>query len=143
MEKAKDQKQIWRKYVNNQLKSNKDKLQLTLDTNIQFLIREELMKSQKIFKTYGSAAILMDINNGEIISLVSLPDFDLNKRQEIKDIYAYLKIIFNKYDIESAFRIVTRPSRGIGTKTLEKIKEKQRNSVQKHLRKFRSLKYIS
>ena len=61
-------------------------LKLTLDTDVQYLIREELLKSEEIFQNLGSAAILMDINSGDIISLVSLPDFNLNKREEISDI---------------------------------------------------------
>ncbi len=33
----------------------------------------------------GSAAILMNVNNGEVVSLVSLPDFDPNERKQITD----------------------------------------------------------
>ena len=49
--------------------------------DIQFLIRKELIKFQEIFKSKGSAAILMNVNNGEIISMVSLPDFNLNEER--------------------------------------------------------------
>jgi len=58
--------------------SNKP-LMLSLDTEIQYLIREELIKFQEIFNSYGSTAILMNVNSGEILSMVSIPDFDLNK----------------------------------------------------------------
>ena len=51
-------------------------LGLTLDSNLQYLIRNELMNSQTDFNTVGSAALLMDVDNGEILSLVSLPDYD-------------------------------------------------------------------
>ena len=44
------------------------------------------MNFQKIFNSIGSASILMDVNNGDVLSLVSLPDFDINKRQTIDDI---------------------------------------------------------
>ena len=64
--------------------SNKP-LKLSLDTEIQYLIREELIKFQEIFNSYGSTAILMNVNSGEIISMVSVPDFDLNKREDISD----------------------------------------------------------
>ena len=62
------------KFFDQDLKTRKEPLKLTVDTNIQFLIREQLLKFQEIFKSQGSAAILMDVNNGEILSLVSLPD---------------------------------------------------------------------
>ena len=68
------------------LKKIKEPIQLTVDIDIQYLIREELIKFNEIFKTIGGAAILMNVNNGEIISLVSLPDFDPNERKEIVDL---------------------------------------------------------
>ena len=72
------------KTLDKNLKDSKKTISLTLDKDIQFLIREELIKFNKIFNTKGSAAILMDVNNGEIISLISLPDFNLNKRKKNK-----------------------------------------------------------
>ena len=73
------------KSLDNDLKKINKKIQLTLDTNIQFLVRNELIKFGKIFQTLGSGAVLMNINSGEILSLVSLPDFDVNKREHIND----------------------------------------------------------
>ena len=69
------------KSLDKNLKKSNKKVQLTLDTNIQFLIRDELIKFQKIFRSKGSAALLMNIDNGQILSLVSLPDFNINKRR--------------------------------------------------------------
>ena len=40
-------------------------LKLTLDSNLQYLIRQELIKAQSIFKNVGSGAILMDVQNGD------------------------------------------------------------------------------
>jgi len=71
------------KSFDEELKQRKKPLQLTVDTDIQYLIRTELSKYQKIFDAKGGAAILMNVNNGEIISMVSLPDFDLNKREKL------------------------------------------------------------
>ena len=86
----------------------KDKtLITTLDSNIQFLVREELIKFQKIFKTYGSAAILMDINNGEVLSMVSLPDYDLNKRQDIYDLKYINRATKAVYELGSVFKTFT------------------------------------
>jgi len=66
------------KSFDEKLKDGRDKLALSLDKNLQFIIRSELLNAQKIFKNVGGAGILMNINNGEILSLVSVPDFDLN-----------------------------------------------------------------
>jgi len=74
---------------------------------LQYIIREELVNSQKNFNQIGSAAFLMDINNGEILSLVSLPDYDLNKRISItEDIYTN-KITKGVYELGSVFKTFT------------------------------------
>ena len=73
------------KHFDYELKSSSKELSLSLDTNIQHLIRKELINYQNIFNYTGSAAILMNIHTGEILSLLSMPDFDLNKRQNISD----------------------------------------------------------
>ena len=98
------------KYYNKNLK-NKDQdnfpLVMSLDSNLQYLIREELVKSQKIFNTIGSAALLMNVNNGEILSLVSLPDYDLNKRLSITDPSYTNKITKGVYELGSVFKTFT------------------------------------
>ena len=90
-----------------ELKSRKKPLQLTVDTDIQYLIREELVKFQSIFQSAGSAAILMNVNNGEIISMVSLPDFDINKRENIKDLKYINRATKGVYELGSVFKTFT------------------------------------
>ena len=86
--------------------SNKP-LKLSLDTEIQYLIREELIKFQEIFNSYGSTAILMNVNSGEIISMVSLPDFDLNKREDISDKKFINRSTKGVYELGSVFKTFT------------------------------------
>ena len=62
------------------------------------MINQELKKSLITFDATGAAALLMDVNNGEILSLVSLPDFDINSRTEIKDKKYMNKITKGVYD---------------------------------------------
>ena len=87
-----------------ELRTSRDPLKLTLDTDIQYLIREELIKSESIFQNIGSAAILMDINNGNILSMVSLPDFNLNKREKIKDVKFINRATKGVYEFGSVFK---------------------------------------
>ena len=95
------------KSFDTELKKINEPLKLTLDVDIQFLIREELIKYQKIFRAKGSAAILMDVNNGDIISMVSLPDFNLNKRENITDDNYINKITKGVYELGSVFKLFT------------------------------------
>ncbi len=98
------------KFFDEDLNSNEKiniPLSLTLDSNLQYLIREELIKAQSNFHNIGSAAILMDVQNGEILSLISLPDYDLNQRIEINsDIYVN-KITLGVYELGSVFKTFT------------------------------------
>jgi cell division protein FtsI (penicillin-binding protein 3) len=95
------------KSFDRELKQIKEPLRLTLDTDIQFLIRSELLKFQEIFRAKGSAGILMNVNNGEIISMVSLPDFNLNKRQTIKDVNYINRVTKGTYELGSVFKTFT------------------------------------
>ena len=95
------------KSLDKSLKISKEPIQLTVDKDIQFLVREELIKFNKIFNAIGSAAILMDVNNGEIISLVSLPDFDPNKREKIIDKKFINRATKAVYEFGSVFKTFT------------------------------------
>ncbi len=90
-----------------QLRLNKKPLVISLDTNIQYLIREELVKFQKVFNNIGSASILMNIDNGEILSMVSLPDFDINKRKTIDDVNYINRATKGVYELGSVFKTFT------------------------------------
>ena len=95
------------KSFNEKLKHTSEPLKLTVDTDIQFLIREELVKFQSIFRSKGSTAILMNVNNGEIISMVSYPDFDLNKREKIVDLNFINRATKGVYELGSVFKTFT------------------------------------
>ena len=82
-------------------------LSLTVDVDIQFLIREELVKFQSIFRSKGSTAILMNVNNGEIISMVSYPDFNLNKRETVNDLNFINRATKGVYELGSVFKTFT------------------------------------
>ncbi len=92
--------------LNNKTKINTP-IRLTLDSNLQYLIREELINAQSDFNYVGSAAILMNVDNGEILSLISLPDYDLNQRNSINDEIYTNKITLGVYELGSVFKTFT------------------------------------
>ena len=95
------------KSLDEKLKKTSTPIKLTVDKDIQYLIREELIKFNKIFNSKGSAAILMNVNNGEILSLVSLPDFDPNKRKDISDVIYINRATKGVYEFGSVFKTFT------------------------------------
>ena len=82
-------------------------LTLTVDLNIQHVINKELKKSINTFNANGAGALLMDADNGEVISLVSLPDFDLNKREKINADEFTNKITKGIFELGSIFKTFT------------------------------------
>ena len=98
------------KYFDRELRNLKKistPLILTLDTNIQYLIKKELEQSMYDFKASGAAGLLMNNKTGEVLSLVSLPDYNINKRKNIiKNEYTN-KITKNLYEMGSVFKTFT------------------------------------
>ena len=95
------------KSFDKKLKTSTEALSLTVDTEIQYLVREELKRFQSIFRSKGSAAVLMNVNNGEIISMVSYPDFDPNKREKLEDLNLINRVSKGVYELGSVFKTFT------------------------------------
>ena len=110
------------KSLDEKLKNSQNPIQLSVDKDIQYLIRSELLKFNKIFNTKGSAAILMNANNGEIVSLVSLPDFDPNERKRINDLNFINRATKGVYELGSVFKTFTFAA-ALDEKLIEPITE--------------------
>ena len=95
------------KSFDEKLKISSDSIELSVDKDIQYLIRMELLRFNKIFDAKGSAAILMNVDNGEILSLVSLPDFDPNERKQIRDTNFINRASKGVYEFGSIFKTFT------------------------------------
>jgi len=98
------------KYFDRELKNKSHSskpLMLTLDSNVQYIINKELNKAIETFHATGGGALLMDVNNGDILSLVSLPNFNINKRTTIKDKKFINKITKGVYELGSIFKTFT------------------------------------
>ena len=98
------------KYFDKELKDNSlsnQAFEITLDTNIQYLINKELNQGLDTFKATGGGSLLMDIENGEILSLVSLPNFDINLRAAVNDKKYMNKITKGIYELGSIFKTFT------------------------------------
>ena len=98
------------KYFDKELKNKNtanQPLELTLDTNIQHLINKELNEALITFSASGGGALLMNVDNGEILSLVSLPNFDINLRADVNDEKYMNKITKGVYELGSIFKTFT------------------------------------
>jgi len=97
-------------YFDRELRDNqkvKEPLVLTLDSNIQFLIKTQLKKALKDFKANSAGGLLMDVNSGEVLSLVSLPDYNVNIRNNISDVKYMNQITKGVFELGSVFKTFT------------------------------------
>ncbi len=53
-------------------------VRLTLDLGVQDTVRTILLKNMKKYYALSATAILLDANSGEVVAMVSLPDYDPN-----------------------------------------------------------------
>jgi cell division protein FtsI (penicillin-binding protein 3) len=97
------------KYFDKELRNNKinNSLFLTVDTNIQFLIKTELKKAMNDFNANAAGGLLMDVESGEVLSLVSLPDYNVNVRNDISNIRYMNQITKGVFELGSVFKTFT------------------------------------
>ncbi|MFN4309078.1 MAG: peptidoglycan D,D-transpeptidase FtsI family protein [Ferrovibrio sp.] len=53
-----------------------DPLELSIDIRVQHVVRDEIAKAVEFFNAIGGGGIVLDVHTGEVIAMVSLPDFD-------------------------------------------------------------------
>ena len=88
-------------------------LELSIDLTIQAAAEEILNGGMKIMNAKGAASVLMDIHTGEVISLVSLPNFDPNDRPQVltegdaSDSPLFNRAVQGVYELGSTFKIFT------------------------------------
>ncbi len=83
-------------------------VKLTIDANIQNIVERELNNLMERYHPQNALAIAMDPNTGEILAMVSKPDFDPNHYEEYdSDIYNRNLPIWKSYEPGSTFKSVT------------------------------------
>jgi cell division protein FtsI (penicillin-binding protein 3) len=88
--------------------AEKDKpLQLSLDVRVQSIVSEELDKTIKEFNAIGAVGIVADAKTGEILSLVSKPDFDPHHPSQASDSQLFNKATLGVYEMGSIFKPIT------------------------------------
>lgn len=95
-------------------------LQLSVDTRVQAILREELQSSIKEFSAIGGAAVVMDIHNGEVIAMTSLPDFDPHEPGHAKADARFNRATMGVFEMGSTFKTFTMAAAlDAGTATME------------------------
>jgi cell division protein FtsI (penicillin-binding protein 3) len=88
-------------------------LALSIDLTVQAAMREVLTGGMRLLKAKGASGVLMDVHTGEIVAMVSLPDFDPNHRPQplVKgdqaDSPLFNRAVQGVYELGSVFKIFT------------------------------------
>ncbi|WP_293809160.1 penicillin-binding protein 2 [uncultured Bosea sp.] len=82
-------------------------VKLSLDLRVQHLLRDELSKGLERFKAIAAAGAIMDVNTGEVIALVSLPDFDPGNPVDALEKDRINRMNVGVYEMGSTFKALT------------------------------------
>ena len=78
---------------------------LSLDIRIQNIVHEEVARAMADFTAIGGAGMVLDIDTGEILAMVSLPDFDPNSAGTAPDEARFNRNTLGVYEMGSTFKI--------------------------------------
>ncbi len=87
------------------LQDNAAPLQLTIDARLQHVLRTELMGAMTEFNALGATGVVLDVRNGEVVAMTSLPDFDPNDGGNARDNQRFNRATLGVYELGSTFKI--------------------------------------
>mgnify|MGYP001145887122 CR=1 FL=1 len=91
----------------NLTRRNLEPIALSLDLRIQYALSDELRKAVTRFDAIAGAGLVMDVTNGEVLALVSLPDFDPNIPADALKPDRINRISVGTYEMGSTFKAMT------------------------------------
>ncbi|MGH7101887.1 MAG: peptidoglycan D,D-transpeptidase FtsI family protein [Acetobacteraceae bacterium] len=95
------------KSQNRRLDANPDPLRLALDVRVQAVLHDEMAKAMDDFQAIGAAGIVMDVVTGEVVAMVSLPDYDANDFASAPPKARFNRAATGVYEPGSAFKLQT------------------------------------
>jgi len=82
-------------------------IELAVDLRVQHALRDELIAAAEKFKVKAAAGLVVDVNTGEIIAMVSLPDYDPNSPKQANDPLRINRLTTGVFELGSTFKALT------------------------------------
>jgi cell division protein FtsI (penicillin-binding protein 3) len=82
-------------------------VELSVDLRVQHIMRDELVGAMEKYKAKAAAGAVLDVTTGEIVSLVSLPDYDPNNPVDALEKDRINRINVGVYEMGSTFKAIT------------------------------------
>lgn len=86
---------------------NRQPLALSLDVRLQAIMYSEVKQAVEEFHAIGATGMIMDMETGELLSMVSLPDFDPHKPSNATDAQKFNRATLGTYEMGSTFKTFT------------------------------------
>ncbi len=94
------------RYFHNDLSQSKN-IYTTIDINLQQAVRKNLMDTINFYRADSGLAIVMQIDNGQIISSVSLPDYNPEIKSTFNDNNLINRVFQSNFEMGSTFKPIT------------------------------------
>jgi cell division protein FtsI (penicillin-binding protein 3) len=82
-------------------------VELAVDLRVQHAMRDELVAAREKFKALAVAGVLTDVRTGEVVAMVSVPDYDPNNPREALDPTRINRLTTGVYEMGSTFKALT------------------------------------
>ena len=87
--------------------SKSEEISISLDINLQQVVREHLNDTINFYRANSGLAIVMEIDNGQILSSVSLPDYNPQKYSSFNHNNLINRVFQSNYEMGSTFKPIT------------------------------------
>ncbi|MDE2197764.1 MAG: penicillin-binding protein 2 [Rhodospirillales bacterium] len=95
------------RFFDARLRRDPQPLRLALDVRVQAVVRDELSRAMDEFQAIGACGIVMDVRTGEVIAMVSLPDYDANDVGHASPDERFNRAVTGMYEPGSTFKLQT------------------------------------
>jgi cell division protein FtsI (penicillin-binding protein 3) len=82
-------------------------IELALDMAVQHAVRDELAAARERYKAAAATGLVLDVRTGEILSMVSLPDYDPNRSGKSNDPSRLNRLTTGVFEMGSTFKALT------------------------------------
>ena len=82
-------------------------VELSVDLRVEHALRDELLKAKEKYKAKAASGLVSNVRTGEIVALVSLPDFDPNNPKEAHDPDRINRLTTGVFEMGSTFKALT------------------------------------
>ena len=95
------------KWFDKRLTDDPTPMRLSLDIRVEGVVREELAQAMDEFEAIGACGIVMDVHTGEVLAMVSLPDYDTNNFGKAPTDTRFNRCVTGMYEPGSTFKLQT------------------------------------